>query len=305
MKKRTIIRMPDASEIIPYDQANIPLYVQTTMLSSFSMNRALAHWHEDFEFIRVNSGRMNYRVNEKEFLLKAGDCLFINTKQLHAGFSHNGEDCNFSCILFHPALFSRNTALFQSCLKPLMQDSGVEFIYFDEDHPFRDTMYRALFEMEEEKTDGALGYELAIIGRMHLLFSRLMRLPEFHSQTKKDQPPQDLVSQREMVSFICRNYTERLTLDAIAASGHVSRSKCCLIFKYYVNQSPIEFLNHYRLEVSCQLLKTTGFTITQIASSCGFNHSSYYAELFLREYGCTPTAFRKRATLPAQAPVSP
>ena len=87
-----------------------------------------------------------------------------------------------------------------------MQDSGVEFIYFDEDHPFRDTMYRALFEMEEEKTDGALGYELAIIGRMRLLFSRLMRLPEFHSQTKKGQPPQDLVSQREMVSFICRNY---------------------------------------------------------------------------------------------------
>ncbi len=257
------------------------------------MKQALARWHDDFELIRIDHGTMNYRINEKELLLKEGDCLFINTRQMHSGYSHNGEDCDFFCIVFSPALFAQNTVIYESYLHPAILDSGVEFIYFDKTHPFHMEIQRALLEMESEKYTGAPGYELAVIGKMHLLFSRLIRLPEFHTDTKKDQPPQDLLGQREMVSFLYQNYTKRLTLDAIAASGHVSRSKCCNIFKFYLKQSPIEFLNHYRLKVSCQLLETTDLNITQIASSCGFNHSSYYTELFSRSYGCTPTEYRR------------
>ncbi|MDO4325060.1 MAG: helix-turn-helix transcriptional regulator [bacterium] len=89
------------------------------------------------------------------------------------------------------------------------------------------------------------------------------------------------------------HYQDSLTLNEIAASANISRSKCCIIFKRYLQLSPVEFLNKYRLEVSRYLLIHTHSSISQIAISCGFNHLSYFSKLFLREYGCTPTKYRK------------
>lgn len=99
-----------------------------------------------------------------------------------------------------------------------------------------------------------------------------------------------------MVSYLYQHYSEKITLDDIAASGHVSRSKCCRIFKHYLQQSPIDFLNAYRLKVSCSLLASTDKSITEIALACGFNHLSYFSKYFAENYGCTPREYRKQAS---------
>lgn len=104
----------------------------------------------------------------------------------------------------------------------------------------------------------------------------------------------DLLVQRDMVSYIYSHYSESIHLDEIAAAGKVCRNKCCQIFRRYLNQSPIDFLNHYRLEVSCHLLNNTKLSIAEICTACGFNHQSYYSKIFLRTYSCSPRDFRKR-----------
>ncbi|MTL76553.1 AraC family transcriptional regulator, partial [Turicibacter sanguinis] len=50
----------------------------------------------------------------------------------------------------------------------------------------------------------------------------------------------------------------------------------------------------YRLEKSLFLLKTTNYTITEIALQCGFNSSSYFTETFRKELNCTPSDYRKK-----------
>ncbi len=57
---KMIDMMPDGSEIIHYDKPGIPLYIQTGELSSYPNKRALCHWHEDIEIIRILQGSMNY-----------------------------------------------------------------------------------------------------------------------------------------------------------------------------------------------------------------------------------------------------
>ena len=59
-----------------------------------------------------------------------------------------------------------------------------------------------------------------------------------------------------------------------------------------MQQSPVEFLNAYRLKISCQLLCTTRKSITEIAMLCGFNHLSYFSKYFMECYGCTPREYR-------------
>ena len=85
-----------------------------------------------------------------------------------------------------------------------------------------------------------------------------------------------------MVSYIFQNYSGRITLDDIAAAGNVSRSKCCRIFRDRLQQTPIDFLNQYRLQVSRRLLLEDGLSVTEAATACGFGHLSYFSKLFLK-----------------------
>ena len=89
----------------------------------------------------------------------------------------------------------------------------------------------------------------------------------------------------------CQRIEERTNED-IANIGHVSISKCSKMFKKYVQMSPIDFLNNYRLEVSSKQLKETTKSISEIAQDCGFSQQSYFNRLFLRAYHCTPRQYR-------------
>ena len=58
-------------------------------------------------------------------------------------------------------------------------------------------------------------------------------------------------------------------------------------------QTPVEYLQTYRIERSLpEILEKTG-SITEIVLRHGFTGSSYYAETFKKEMGCAPGDYRK------------
>lgn len=111
----------------------------------------------------------------------------------------------------------------------------------------------------------------------------------------------DLDSLKQMLGFVHRQYSERITLEQTAAAGGVSRSKCCQIFKKYMGSSPNDYVVSFRLEKAMEQLRTTDQMVTDIAFSCGFNSASYFAEVFTNKKGCTPREYRRKkrkATIP-------
>lgn len=284
--------MSDASEIVHYDTPGIPLYIREGLLSFYPNFRALCHWHEDFEFIHIFSGHMDYYINGKHVLLQENDGILITPKQMHYGYSSTRTECRFSCLLIHPSAFCDNTKLYNTYIHPITENSGIEFYYLSSQNPDENKILSYLDEMFYLKCSQQPGYELEVIGLFHLLWGAFFRLISDKSIVHHTAEPTDVTSQRKMVSFIYQHYNSKVTLDAIATSGGVCRSKCCQIFKKYLDHTPIEFLNIYRLEVSQYLLKNTDTPVTEIALSCGFNHLSYYSEMFREYYGCTPKEYR-------------
>ena len=98
---------------------------------------------------------------------------------------------------------------------------------------------------------------------------------------------------KNMIGFIQQNYTVKISLADIAASGAVGQSKCCKLFAKYIGQTPNMYLTQYRLDKSTELLKNTDMTVTEIAHVVGFSGSSYYAEAFRKWSGKSPSEYRK------------
>lgn len=280
--------MQDASEIVHYDNPKIPLYIRNNLLSSYPDMRALCHWHEDIELIYILDGEMYYDVNEHKILLEKGDSIVINSKQMHYGYSHYKKECSFLCILFSPCIFKNHSYIFEQYVKPIIDNQNIEYLFLKNNFEVRDIQIKIL-QLKEEGKDC---FEFEIISKLFHLWSIIYRICKKKNIICNNKiQPNDLLIQKKMVSYIYEHYSESVSLDQIASAGNVSRSKCCIIFKKYLKQSPIHFLNSYRLEVSCNLLKNTDENISNIAFSCGFNHLSYYSKIFYKKYNCSPSTF--------------
>lgn len=287
--------MQDASEIVRYDEVGIPLSIREGLLSAYPNHRALCHWHEDIEWVYIRSGQMNYYMNGKRVLLNTGEALMVNSRQMHYGYSENGQDCDFIRILCHPKIFITNSVLYQSYIAPVLSNPSLEYLHLKPEFPEDAEALQLLPEILRIKKEHPAAYEIEAAALLSLLWCRLLRShPMMPNEAAAKPKDPDLLVQRDMVSYIYSHYSESINLDEIAAAGKVCRNKCCQIFRRYLNQSPIDFLNHYRLEVSCHLLNNTKLSIAEICTACGFNHQSYYSKIFLRTYSCSPRDFRKR-----------
>ena len=254
--------------------------------------RALCHWHQEIECIYVFQGRMNYDVNGKKILLQAGDSIVVNSHQLHFGYDYKQEECEFAVILFHPSILDSNIHTYQKMVSPIINSSAEPYWHFSQNHSGILEITRLLQQIFALRGDRKHS-EYLLLGLIHCLWHTIFRYSD-HSLYKHavlEHP--DIHLQKQMVSYIHQHYSENIELEDIASSGNISRSKCCKIFQKYLQQSPVAFLNAYRIEISCNLLKDTSFSITQIAISCGYNHPSYFSKMFMRKYGCTPNQYRK------------
>ena len=138
------------------------------------------------------------------------------------------------------------------------------------------------------------GFPLECAGLVHILLARLYPLIHQLDVIMGTHMGPDVEAQRRMIAYIRKNYPEKITLADIAEAGLMSRSKCCQLFKKYVNRTPMDFLNTYRLEMSLRLLKETECPISDVSLSCGFTSQSYFTKLFTERYHMTPSGCRKK-----------
>lgn len=284
--------LKDASEVIHYNNPNIPLYVKHRRLSKYANMEALCHWHEDIEYIRACEGHMSYYVNGEKITIWEKDALIVNSRQMHYGFSEDKTECLFDCILFQLSLLSPNKEITEKYFRPVAEHPHLPFIYLHSAVPEEMQIIQLFDEISRRCQGQESGFELMAVSLLHSAWSAIYCLLEQHLISLDSILDDNLLVQKHMVSFIYQNYTKKLSLADIANSGNVCRSKCCLIFKKYLNRSPMEFLNAYRLSVSMRLLTDTPMSITEIAFSCGFFSPSYYTELFQKYKGCSPGKYR-------------
>jgi len=284
--------LKDKSEIVPYNTPEFPVYFGEGKLSNFYGKKALCHWHDDLEFIMAVEGYMVHSVNGNDFRLNEGEAILINAKQLHYGYSDDGTDCKYICILLHPKLLCTSDYIENKFVNPIIKHSAFkQMILTPAEIPgnalieYYNTIYRTTSIQK-------MGYELEILSLFWSIWKQLFQIYNTHENLFDSYLDKNLSIQKNMINFIHKRYTDKIKLNDIAAAGNVCRSKCCAMFKNYLNQTPIEFLNRYRLERGIDFIISSSASITEIALSCGFTNPSYFTEIFRQYKGCTPTEYR-------------
>ena len=98
--------MSDTSEVVPYQNPRIPIFIGGTRVSNSVKDRMLCHWHEDMEMLLVTDGVLTYSVNGEKYRLKKDEGVVVNSRQLHYGYSVDTKGADYLCVLCSPSLLS-------------------------------------------------------------------------------------------------------------------------------------------------------------------------------------------------------
>ena len=86
-------------EIKPHGSSDYPFQYYYDNLELFDFHCIEWHWHREFEFLYVESGKVLCGIGEKQIILSEGDAIFINSKILHRFYAASGGVIpNFVCM---------------------------------------------------------------------------------------------------------------------------------------------------------------------------------------------------------------
>ena len=131
-----------------------------------------------------------------------------------------------------------------------------------------------------------------VMGYTYLFFGALIRSSRNARKLPKNNI-QDFYIQ-STVDFIENHYMNEISVEDMAANLGLNRSYFSKIFKKATQKSPQDFLIQYRINKACELLRSTGMPIVQVAHLVGYNNQFHFTRAFKKLMNLPPQEWRKR-----------
>jgi AraC-like DNA-binding protein len=97
------------------------------------------------------------------------------------------------------------------------------------------------------------------------------------------------------LALMHRNPAHPWTIASLAAEAGVSRSVLAERFRHYLNQTPMNYLTHWRLQLGAQMMASTNYSVAQIAPEVGYESEAAFNRAFKRQFTVPPARFRNQS----------
>lgn len=246
--------------------------------------QAPLHWHRAFELVRIVKGSLTIFLDKNEYTYQEGEIVIINRRVIH-GFSPT--DCVYEIVNFDLEKLLSKIHL-----------AGDSISFFVSNHfkitpktPELDSpLYKSclhLFEVAKQNCG-----ELIILGSLLELMG-IIYAKHYYTEIKTNTSSYKSVELlKPIMDFIEKSFMQNITLKQMADAGAISVSYMSFLFRDILTQTPMDYLNSYRIERACMLLISSEKLITEVAYNCGFNDSGYFVKVFKKYKGVTPKKYR-------------
>lgn len=223
------------------------------------------HFHRAYEIIYVNEGQLHVTIDQKAYLLKEKDLVFVFSNQMHEFRSIERSD--ITIILFSPELIGDFYLSYKGMIpddNALHLEKVVDFSKLDSVYSQKSFLYAVCAELINQK-----------------------------SFQPMKQSPQTKVLYK-MLLYVEENYATDCTLKEVAKHLQYDYPYLSKLFVQQMNMTFTDYLNHYRISQVCYLLKNSEYYIGEVASNCGYHNLRTFHRNFREIIGMAPKEYRER-----------
>lgn len=267
---------------------NLPIKMYNFYIEK-ETNHAIKHWHNSLEIVISINGLLNVHINNQELILKEGEILIINSKDVHQlNWIDETEIHKGYCIQINDD-YVKKCCHFDGEIR-FKQPTDLQTIQL-----MKKTIFRIANGCESSSNYVSLLIESEILMLMYILCNNLIE--DNPDSVKKDitHLKGDKYKKRitNMVNYLEEHYNENLSIELVAEHFNMSGRYFSKLFKDNLGVSPKKYLTLYRLQKVADLLEDTDDSITDIAFTNGFTSLSSFYSFFNKVYGKTPVQYRE------------
>ena len=240
------------------------------------------HTHPFTELFYVVDGKGEFNIQGQRFPVKANDFVIINPQVEHTELSSPDEPLEYIVLGINGLSFSNLTPV---------SEGGHPFSFFNLRDEQKDIL-RYLNAMVQEATSQQMSYELVCHNLLEILLIKILRHQHFDLEVGKQSKATKDIS--FIKHYLETYYHESIQLEDLASMTHLSRFYISHSFKKEIGMSPMEYLIAIRIKESKILLRTTNYSISQVADIVGFTTPTYFSKQFRKSTGISPTDYREQ-----------
>lgn len=247
------------------------------------------HFHSHYDVYTVIRGTMEIRVSNGNWILHAGDSIFVNTDDIH-NISIE-QLCEFIHIMI-PKLIIAHTIdsyfLYEIKLNTVKNPELLKLqAYID----LRKRMIEISDLWESKKSQYRILIHIKFYEFMYLIANDFSYLNITDDIEKKKL----YISRvQKIVDRIDHDFNQDLSLECIANELGIEYHYFSRFFKKYMGMTYKEYVNHVRLNRAINDLLNTTLSITTVALDNGFGSVKSFTRIFKKNYGITPGEYRKQ-----------
>lgn len=260
-------------------------------------NTVIWHWHDALEFVHTLNGECVFHLPHQDILVPADSILLINSGINHsAGTIDPNVPVKFHNHLISPSLLSGDTGstIKNKYFDPVTSCHELPYYLILPESP-RHALAKELFESAHKAAEQR-DFFFELIVRQNLTQIWMMFIEDTRDIWHNATPVNDVRGERlkQMLAFVQRNCTEKLTLEQIAASAGISTRECSRCFQSILKMTPIEYLTDCRVRKAADMLQNTSQSIIEISYNCGFSTASYFCRIFKKVMGQSPSSYKRQ-----------
>jgi AraC-like DNA-binding protein/mannose-6-phosphate isomerase-like protein (cupin superfamily) len=256
-------------------------------------DRVPIHWHDYMEIIYIKKGHGYVTVDLKQYKVSGSTIVLILPGQLHSIEQYDDLSMEYENIFFNVNMFFTRTedTTVTDFLRPLLNGKVSVPTVFTSISDHYDAISACIDACDEICKTKPEGYDLYIKGK---LFEFFYVLSNRCREVKTTHTTKSLDKMKIIMKHVENHYMEKITIADIAEVAGFSESHFMRYFKETMGVSFVDYLRRYRLTMATRLLLASDASILSISEEVGFDNLSYFNRAFKKEYGMTPSRYRKQ-----------
>lgn len=245
-----------------------------------------------YEIIFIDSGSVTITIDNEIKSLNAGEIMTIPP---HTKFtiSQTSGEMIYMQLQFYPEIFS-----FGKIKNPLSEEINLilskKQILTLADEKNQDIIKNLIEIVAQNKKYNSQTEMILRANTLELIALFLETLHKSHFQNEKNKITNKINIVEEIINYIDNNFTENISLSALAKKFDISYSYLSAKFKMLTKTTFNSYLNKLRIDRAVFLVMTTNFSFDKISSMVGYCRRSHFTDEFCKIFGITPREFRKR-----------
>ncbi len=248
-----------------------------------------AHRQSEYELSFIISGSGERMLGTVCEPFSKGEVVLVPPRLVHCwSFSPDDVDAGGCieniCFHFHPSLLEKLNEMFPEMNEALSRLMCIsEAILFTGTQ--RDRIAGLLLNLENETGAERAGDIMKLL--------ETISLQDSISPVDTGSPLGGSERRMEKIRiYVNCNYMRKIRLDDIARHAGMNRTSFCSFFLRQTGRTFISWLNEFRIMKACALLSSGNMTISEIASSTGFDSLPHFSRTFRSIKGESPSAYR-------------